>query len=171
MLLSPLLDIQEQDVHISDKHTLQGLTHLLHTPDPPHPSPSEGTGKIPGECWALAWIQGFTASLGSLYSRGRENTQLTALRSSTHSQSSGSSARCLLKPLSLTEFYSLSAPGWGFVIIPCQTEKHVDNFIFFFQILRTCWRGTCPLNQPLVFTVGRALLLQQVCSARADNVF
>lgn len=56
MLLSPLLDIQEQDVHISDKHT-----HLLNAPDPLHPSPSEGSGKIPGECWALAWIQGFTA--------------------------------------------------------------------------------------------------------------
>lgn len=34
MLLSPVLDIQEQDVHISDKHT----------PDPLHPSPSEGSG-------------------------------------------------------------------------------------------------------------------------------
>lgn len=111
MLLSPLPDIQEQDVHISNKHTLEGLTHLLHTPDPLHPSPSEGSGKMPGECWALAWIHGFTASLGSLYSGGRENTQLTASSSSTHSQSSGSSARCLLKPLSLTEFYSLSAPG------------------------------------------------------------
>lgn len=111
MPLSPLPDIQEQDVHISDKHSLEGLTHLLHTPDLPHPSPREGSGKIPGKCWALAWIQGFTASLGSLYSRGRENTQLMALSSYTHSQSSGSSARCLLKPLRLTEFYSLSAPG------------------------------------------------------------
>lgn len=68
MLLSPLPDIQEQDMHISDKHTLKGLTHLLHTPDPLHPSPSEGNGKIPGVCWGLAWIQGFTVSLGSLYS-------------------------------------------------------------------------------------------------------
>ena len=79
-LLTPLHDIQKQDVHISDKHILEGLTRLTCTPtcvraEQLRPSPSEGNGKIPSECWGLACIQKFYSLSGlTLLMRQRKHT-------------------------------------------------------------------------------------------------
>lgn len=80
----------------SDVRILEGLTCLMHAPAPARaeplcPSPSEGNGKIPRECWGLARIRGFTASLGSLCSWGRENTQLMGARPKPPGSSSDAS--------------------------------------------------------------------------------
>lgn len=78
--LLPFTTVMSNNVHVSGKHVLGGLTCLMHTPnsaraEPLRPSPSEGNGKIPGECWGLAWIQRFYSLSGlTLLMRQRKHT-------------------------------------------------------------------------------------------------
>lgn len=126
---------------------------------------------------AVVWpgSGGFTASLGSLYSQARENTQLVTVRPYTHRQQLRQQSLVPSKALKPPELYPLSALSWGFFIThyfvrSLQDWEACGWLHFLFPDIKKRWWETRPLNWSLVFTVGKALLLQQVCSAIPKSV-